>query len=45
MKFNQFVIAPWIGDGFACGPDLRVDNLEVSSAAPAGVPLSPRISG
>lgn len=38
MKFNQFVIAPWIGDGSPVDQTFWVDNLEVSSSAPTEVP-------
>jgi hypothetical protein len=34
MKFNQFVIAPWIGDGSPVAQTFWVDNLTVATASP-----------
>jgi len=36
MKFNQFVIAPWIGDGSPVDQTFWVDNLTVATARPGG---------
>lgn len=34
MKFNQFVIAPWIGDGSPVDQTFWVDNLSVATSRP-----------
>ena len=42
MKFNQFIIAPWIGDGSPVDQTFWVDNLTVATSRPSGsVPTSP----
>jgi hypothetical protein len=43
MKFNQFVIAPWIGDGSPVDQTFWVDDLTVSSG-PSGGATAPKLS-
>ncbi len=43
MKFNQFIIAPWIGDGSPVDQTFWVDNLTVASG-PAGTATTPKLS-
>jgi hypothetical protein len=35
MLFNQFVLAPWIGDGSPADQAFWIDNLTVATARPA----------
>lgn len=39
MKFNQFIIAPWIGDGSPVDQTFWIDNLTVATAT--SIPLLP----
>lgn len=41
MKFNQFIIAPWIGDGSPVDQTFWVDNLTVASG-PTGTATMPK---
>jgi hypothetical protein len=41
MQFNQFVIAPYIGDGSPIDQTFWVDNLLVGTARPQTVPTAP----
>lgn len=41
MKFDQFLIAPWIGDGSPVDQTMWVDNLTVETTRPAGDTTSP----
>ena len=41
MKFNQLVIAPWIGDGSPANQYFWIDNLIVATARPAVPPPIP----
>jgi len=41
MKFNQFLISPWIGDGSPADQRFWVDNLLVATARPATPPAPP----
>jgi hypothetical protein len=43
MLFNQFVLAPWIGDGSPAEQTLWIDNLTVATEAPTDMkkPASP----
>jgi hypothetical protein len=38
MKFNQFMIAPWIGDGSPVDQTVWVDNLTVATSRPSTEP-------
>ena len=38
MKFNQFVIAPWIGDGSPIDQTMWVDELSISTRKPTNIP-------
>lgn len=47
MKFNQFLIAPWIGDGSPVDQTMWVDNLRVETARPqssSSIPNQPSSS-
>ncbi len=41
MKFNQFLIAPWIGDGSPLDQTMWVDNLTVETSRPGGDTIPP----
>ena len=41
MRFNQFVIAPWIGDGSPVEQSVWVDNLSVGTTRPGGTTPAP----
>jgi hypothetical protein len=41
MKFNQFLVSPWIGDGSPADQRYWVDNLMISTARPASPPPPP----
>ena len=41
MKFNQFIIAPYIGDGSPVDQTMWVDNLTVETTRPGGDTTSP----
>ncbi len=41
MKFNQLVIAPWIGDGSPIDQTFWIDNLTVGTAPPSGEDTNP----
>jgi hypothetical protein len=41
MQWNQFMIAPWIGDGSPVDQTMWVDNLSVETTRPGGDTLAP----
>jgi hypothetical protein len=41
MRFNQFMAAPWIGDGSPADQTFWIDNLVVATARPARAPAPP----
>jgi hypothetical protein len=43
MKFNQFLLAPWIGDGSPVDQTFWIDNLIVATGRVGGSPTSPPI--
>jgi hypothetical protein len=45
MKFNQFLLAPHIGDGSPVDQAFWIDELQVATGRPASPPVPPRSSG
>jgi hypothetical protein len=41
MRFNQFQVAPWIGDGSPADQTFWIDNLMIATARPGTPPLPP----
>ena len=44
MQFNQFVIAPYIGDGSPVTQSLWIDNLRVAPDDPSVIRRRPHLS-
>jgi hypothetical protein len=42
QKFNQLLLAPYIGDGSPVAQDLWLDNLVVADQPPASKPPAPQ---
>jgi hypothetical protein len=41
MKFNQFVLGPWIGDGSPVDQSFWIDNLLIATSQPDNLPPAP----
>ena len=41
IKFNQLILAPWIGDGSPVAQSLWIDDLQIATARPAVPPTPP----